>query len=150
MLLNSSKAKSYLDCTLGYHHIALSPKTQKKSAFATAVGKFEFEKVSFAFVQTPVHFQQVINEVWKGINFAFWYLDDILIYSRNGDQHLKHLQCVFQWLRSVDLKLKEKKCNFFQKTITLFGPFNLRRRYLPSTRKTAKHRKHANHRLQRR
>ena len=45
------------------------------------MGKFEFWKLSFGLVQAPTYFQQIINEVLSGLDFAFSYLDDILIAS---------------------------------------------------------------------
>ena len=44
------------------------------------MGLFEFQKVLFGLVQAPAYFQQLINEVLSGLDFAFGYLDDILIY----------------------------------------------------------------------
>ena len=49
---------------------------QKKSAFITPIGKFEFKMVSLGLAQEPVHFQQLINEVLKGLEFAYGYLGD--------------------------------------------------------------------------
>ena len=46
-MLNGSVVYSSLDGTTVYHHIALSPEAQKKSAFVTSFGKFEFKKVPF-------------------------------------------------------------------------------------------------------
>ena len=66
-MLNSLTIYSSQDCTSGYHHIALLPNTQKKSAFITPLGKLRFEKVPFGLAQTPAHFKQLINEVLKGL-----------------------------------------------------------------------------------
>ena len=52
-----------------------------------------------------------------GLNFAFGYLDDILVFSPDMVTHLQHLRCLFDKLRAADLKLKEIKCNFLKKHI---------------------------------
>ena len=49
------------------------------------------------------------------------YLDDIIIFSRNECEHLKHIQIIFQKLIDAGLKLKESKCNFFKKEIHYLG-----------------------------
>ena len=54
-------------------------------------------------------------------DFAFGYLDDILIYSPDVETHLKHLELIFQRLHEVDLKLKMEKCSFLKKHIQFLG-----------------------------
>ena len=57
----------------------------------------------------------------SGLDFAFGYLDDILVFSPNMATHLQHLRCLFERLRAADLKLKEIKCNFLKKHIKYLG-----------------------------
>ena len=49
------------------------------------------------------------------------YLNDIIIFSRNECEHLKHIQIIFQKLIDAGLKLKESKCDFFKKEIHYLG-----------------------------
>ena len=60
-MLNGSTAYLSLNATSGYHHSALLPEMQKKSAFVTPVGKFEFRKICFGLAEALTHFQQLIN-----------------------------------------------------------------------------------------
>ena len=71
--------------------------------------------------QAPAYFQRLINEVLAPFDFAFGYLDDILIYSPDVETHLKHLELIFQRLCEVDLKLKMDKCSFLKKHIQYLG-----------------------------
>ena len=112
---------STLDLRSGYYHIALSVDSQRKSAFVTPMGKFEFWKVSFGLAQAAAFFQQLINEVLSGLDIAFCYLDDILIYSPNPETHLRHIKVVFQHLLKTGLELKEIKCNFLKRHIQYLG-----------------------------
>ena len=75
----------------------------------------------FGLAQAPAYFQRLVNEVLSGLNFAFGYLDDILVFSPDMETHLKHLRILFERLRSADLKLKEVKCNFLRKHIQYLG-----------------------------
>ena len=60
----------------------LSTKARPKSAFVTSTDKYEFNRCPFGLMQAPAYFQRLINKVLAGLNFAFGYLDDILIQSR--------------------------------------------------------------------
>ena len=90
-------------------------------AFVSSYGKWEFKRCPFGLAQGPAYFQRLINEVLSGFNFAFGYLDDILVFSPDIATHLQHLRCLFDRLRVADLKLKENKCNFLKKHIQYLG-----------------------------
>ena len=62
-----------------------------------------------------------MNEVLSGLTLTFGYLDDILVFSPDMESHLEHLRLLSERLRSVDLKLKEVKCNFLKKHIQYLG-----------------------------
>ena len=108
----------------GYHHVALSLESQAKSAFVIGGphgGIFEFKVYPFGSSQAPAYFQRLVDEVLRGLPFAFGYLDDILIFSPNIKTHLQHVEILFQRLREVNLKLKESKCNFLKKHVQYLG-----------------------------
>ena len=109
--LKGSKVFSTLDMHSGYHHVEMTEEARPKTAFTLPanLGKWEFLHCPFGLAQAPAYFQRLINEVLAPFNFAFGYLDDILIYSPDVKTHLKHLELVFQRLREVDLKLKMEK-----------------------------------------
>ena len=74
-------------------------------------------------MNSPHAFAMVMLEVLRGINwhFAQVYVDDILVYSSDFDQHLKHLQEIFDRLRKANLKLKPSKCHFAAKEVKYLG-----------------------------
>ena len=72
-------------------------------------------------MQAPAYFQRLVNEVLSGLTFAFGHLDDILLFSRDMETHLKHLRSLFEKLREANLKLKEVKCNVLKKHIQYLG-----------------------------
>ena len=97
--LQGSTIYSTLDMRSGYYHMELTKKSRAKSAFVSPLGKWEFKRCSFGLAQAPAYFQRLINEVLAPFDFAFGYLDDILIYSPDMPTHLKHLEMIFQRLR---------------------------------------------------
>ena len=121
--LKGSKVFSTLDMCSGYHHVEMTEEARPKTAFTLPanLGKWEFLWCPFGLAQAPAYFQRLINEVLAPFDFAFGYLDDILIYSPDVTTHLKHLEMIFQELREVDLKLKIEKCSFLKKHIQYLG-----------------------------
>ena len=96
--------------------------SKAKMAFITPFGKYQFEVVPFGLAQAPAYFQQLISMVLQDCSeFAMAYLDDIIIFSRNECEHLKHIKIIFQKLIAAGLKLKEFKCDFFKKEIHYLG-----------------------------
>ena len=121
--LKGSKVFSTLDMCSGYHHVEMTEEARPKIAFTLPadLGKWEFLQCPFGLAQAPAYFQRLINEVLAPFDFAFGYLDDILIYSPDVEIHLKHLELIFQRLCEVDLKLKIEKCSFLKKHIQYLG-----------------------------
>ena len=121
--LKGSKVFSILDMRSEYHHVEMTEEARPKTAFTLPanLGKWEFLHCPFGLVQAPAYFQRLINEVLAPFDFAFGYLDDILIYSPDVKTHLKHLELIFRRLREVDLKLKMEKCIFLKKHIQYLG-----------------------------
>ena len=65
--------------------------------------------------QTPAYFQLLIDKVLMGCSaFAMGYLDNIIIFSKNEKDHLKHLEKIFNRLERFGLKMKREKCDFFK------------------------------------
>ena len=120
--LCGAKIFTTLDLQSGYYHITLDNESKAKTAFVTPFGKYEFNAVPFGLAQAPAYFQQLISIVLQDCSdFAMAYLDDIIIFSQNEQEHLKHIEIIFKKLKKAGLKLKESKCNFFKKEIHYLG-----------------------------
>ena len=131
--LKGSKIYSTFDIRSG--HMVFSERARPKTAFVSAYGKWEFKRCPCGLAKALAYFQRLVNEVLLGLDFAFGYLDDILVFSPNMAPHLQHLRCLFERLRAADLKLKEIKCNFLKKTCTIPRTYCIRGRYNTFTRK---------------
>ena len=120
--LQGYRVFSTLELRSGYYHIGLSDSAMSKTAFVVSgMGKFEFKRLPFGLAKAPAYFQRLINEVLTDCNFAMGYLDDIIIISKTEEEHLQHLEEIFEWLRKAGLKLKLQKCSFFKKHIQYLG-----------------------------
>ena len=113
---------SSLDLHLGYYHISLTEDAKKKTALVTADGKYQWNVVPFGLATAVITFQYLMSQVLTGLNcFAFTYLNDILIFSKSWEEHLKHLNIVFNRFISASLKIKLSKCQFFKTQLHYFG-----------------------------
>ena len=94
--LQGHKIFSTLDLCSGYYHIGVSDRAKPKTAFViSGMGKYKFNRVPFGLAQAPAHFQKLINEVLTDCNFAMGYLNDIIIFSKTEEEHLEHLEIIF-------------------------------------------------------
>ena len=120
--LHGAKIFTTLNLWSGYYHIALDKESKAKTAFITPFGKYKFNAVPFGLAQAPVYFEQLISMVLQDCGFfVMAYLDDIIIFSKNEQEHLKHIEIIFKKLKEVWLKLKESKCDFFKWEIHYLG-----------------------------
>ena len=105
--LRGAKIFTTLDLRSGYYHIALDNESKAKTAFVTPFGKYgsmQFNAVPFGLAQAPVYFQQLISIVLQDCSdFTMAYLDDIIIFSKNEEDHLNHIEIIFKKLKKVDL-----------------------------------------------
>ncbi|MCG8044300.1 MAG: DDE-type integrase/transposase/recombinase [Candidatus Thiodiazotropha taylori] len=101
----------------------LDPETKHKSAFVTHEGVYQFTRMPFGLRNAPMSFQMLMSQVLKGLNWKFvlCYIDDILVFSSNFKEHLKHLNEVFQRLREAKLTLKPSKCSFAVEKVVYLG-----------------------------
>ena len=78
--------------------------------------------VPFGLAQAPAYFQALINKVLKGRHkFAVTYVDDIIIFSKDEEEHFEQLRIIFQRLKEAGLKLKRLKCDFMKTQIQYLG-----------------------------
>ncbi|XP_050365572.1 uncharacterized mitochondrial protein AtMg00860-like [Argentina anserina] len=92
-------------------------------AFRTHEGHYEFVVMPFGLSNAPSTFQALMNELLKSLlcKGVLVFFDDILIYSKYLEAHLRHLESVFSILRAHELKLKESKCVIAQPTVQYLG-----------------------------
>ena len=113
---------SSLDLHSGYYHISLTEDTKKKTAFVTADGKYQWNVVPFGLATTVSTFQYLMSQVLTGLNhFTFTYLNDVLIFSKSWEEHLKHSNMVFNRFKSASLKIKLNRCQFFKTQLHYLG-----------------------------
>ena len=88
---------SAIDLASGYHQVRLAPGDCEKTAFVTRYGLFEYMVLPLGLCNAPSTFLCLMNLVMHGFidKFVLVYLDDVLVYSDNEDEHEAHLCQVF-------------------------------------------------------
>lgn len=121
--LKGSKIYSKLDLRSGYHQIRVQQEDVYKTAFKTHQGHYEFLVMPFGLTNALVSFQSLMNGLFSEYlrKFVLIFFDDILIYSDNEDQHVIHLQKVFDILRENKLFIKRSKCELARSRIEYLG-----------------------------
>lgn len=110
-----------LEATSGYRQIALDESSKDKTAFSYKNGFYEFIRMTFGLFNAPATFQRVMDKIFRkhlGI-FVLPYLDDVIVFSENEKDHEKHLEIVMSLLKSANIHLNKKKCEFFKRRIQI-------------------------------
>jgi hypothetical protein len=94
--LIGARVFSKIDLSLGYHKICIRPEDIPKITFTTWYGLFEYLVMSFGLTNALAHFTYLMNSVFMPEldKFVVVFIDDILIYSKNDEEHAKHLRIV--------------------------------------------------------
>lgn len=95
----------------------MNPDDIEKTAITTPFGLFEYKYMTFGLRNAAQTFQRHMNEVLNGLDFVFIYIDDILIASKNQEEHINHLTQVFQRLSDYSMSINLSKCVFGKGTI---------------------------------
>ena len=109
--LGGAKYISTLDLTRGYWQVPVAPESQAKTAFTTPFGLYDFTVMPFGLQGAPATFQRLIDSLLRGVgDYAAAYLDDLVAYSGEWEEHLTHLRTVLERLRGAGLTAKPAKC----------------------------------------
>ena len=114
---------STLDLCSGYWQVELDIEDRPKSAFITRSGLFQFKVLPFGLCNATATFERLMELVMAGLQWKICliYLDDIIVYGKTFEQELERLKEVFLRLRKANLKLKVKKCELFQQSVSFLG-----------------------------
>ncbi|GFX86507.1 retrovirus-related Pol polyprotein from transposon 17.6 [Trichonephila clavipes] len=121
--LHGKKIFSKIDIFKAFHQIPIAECDIPKTAVTTPWGLYEYTHLCFGLVNAPQTFMRFMHEVLRGLPFCFVYLDDILCYSENAEEHRSHLRTIFQRLSSYGLKLNISKCVFGVTELIFLGHF---------------------------
>merc|ERR1711893_81089 len=115
---------STLDMTMGYHQVMVAEEDRDKTAFVDGRGHhLRYVTMPFGLNNAPATFQRLMEKVLDGLvwDYVVVYLDDVIIFSKTIDEHLKHLAAVLERFKKSGLKLKPKKCELCRDQVDYLG-----------------------------
>ncbi|KAL8115463.1 hypothetical protein AgCh_022090 [Apium graveolens] len=111
-----------LDLRAGYHQVRVNPHEIYKTAFRTDNGHYEYLVMAFGLCNAPSTFQALLNAVFRPYlrKFILVFFDDILIYSKNWSDHLKHVRATLEILQDNQFFVNRSKCAFGKQEVEYF------------------------------
>ncbi|GKE02408.1 putative reverse transcriptase domain-containing protein, partial [Tanacetum coccineum] len=121
--LQGSSVYSKIDLRSGYHQLCIKEEDIPITAFRTRYGHFEFQVMPFGLTNTPVVFMNLMNQVCKPYldKFVIVFIDDILVYSKDEEEHGKHLKIILELLKKERLYAKFSMCDFWLDSVQFLG-----------------------------
>jgi hypothetical protein len=111
---------SKIDLRSGYHQLKVQERDILKTAFVLRYGLYEYTMMSFGLTNVSAYFLYLKNKVFMEYvdKFVVVFIDDILVYSKSEEEHLR---LVLQKFRDHRLYVKLSKCEFWLKQVTFLG-----------------------------
>lgn len=121
MGLEGCRVFSKIDIVRAFHLIPVAPEDVHKTAIVTPFGLFEFTRMPFGLRNAAQTFQRFMNQVLRGLDFVFGYLDDTLVASKDEDEHREHLRILFERLEEYGVTIHPAKCVFGVDSLDFLG-----------------------------
>ncbi|GJX00849.1 putative reverse transcriptase domain-containing protein [Tanacetum coccineum] len=121
--LQGSSVYLKIDLRSGYHQLRVKDEDIPKTAFRTRYRHYKFQVMPFGLTNAPAVFMDLMNRVCKPYldKFVIVFIDDILIYSRNKEEHANHLRIILELLKKEKLYAKFSKCDFWIHIVQFLG-----------------------------
>ena len=121
--LHGTKYMSKVDFCDGFWAIRIAEESRELTGFTTREGQWHWKVCPQGYSGSPAIFQRAVNEtlgemMWKS---AMPYIDDVIIFSKTFNEHLKHLEELFIRLRRANFFLKLRKCEFLMERMEYLG-----------------------------
>ncbi|GJZ48825.1 putative reverse transcriptase domain-containing protein [Tanacetum coccineum] len=121
--LQGSSVYSKIDLRSGYHQLRVKDEDIPKTAFRTRYGHYEFQVMPFGLTNAHDVLMDLMNHVCKPYldKFVIVFIDDILIYSRNKEEHANQLRIILELLKKEKLYAKFSKCDIWIRIVQFLG-----------------------------
>ena len=106
-----------------YWQISVDEHDRHKTAFATSNGSYDFNRMPFGLSTASATFQRTIDIVISGLTYAMClcYLDDVIVFGRNTQEHSERLDTLLSRMRKHNLRVKLSKCKIAVRKVAFLG-----------------------------
>ncbi|GJY64863.1 putative reverse transcriptase domain-containing protein [Tanacetum coccineum] len=121
--LQGLSVDSKIDLRSGYHQLRVRKEDILKTTFRTRYGHYEFQVMPFGLTNAPAVFMDLMNRVCKPYldKVMIVFINDILIYSKNKEEHEEHFKLILELLNKEELYAKFSKCEFWIPKVQFLG-----------------------------
>lgn len=119
--IGKSSVFGSIDLNRAYHQIPVAPEDRNKTSVTTPFGSFVFFAMPFGLRNAAQTFQRFMDEVLRGLDFVYVYIDDILVFSGSKAEHLRNLDALFARLNSYGVSVNIDKSNFMDSAVDFLG-----------------------------
>ena len=114
---------SKIDLRSGYHQLRVKETDLPKTTFKNRYRHYEFLVMPFKLINASATFMDLLNRVFRPYldRFVIVFIDDILVYSQNKEEHAIHLRTILQTLKQKQLYAKFNKCEFWLDKVVFLG-----------------------------
>ncbi|PIK55614.1 Retrovirus-related Pol polyprotein from transposon [Apostichopus japonicus] len=121
--LNGSTWFTTLDLASGYWQVEMDESDREKTAFITHSGLYQFCVMPFGLCNAPATFERLMEKILSGLQWqtCLVYLDDVIIFGKNFEEHIAAIDDVFTRFKLAGLKLSPKKCFLFKQKVEFLG-----------------------------
>ena len=119
--LAGAKMFSVLDAESGFHQIPLSERSRKYTTFITPCGLYRFKRLPFGIACAPEIFQRVVEDILRGLDGVLVYVDDILVFGKDREEHDARMKSALERLSAANLTINWAKCQIRQTRVKYLG-----------------------------
>ena len=114
--LRDAQMFTALDCHAGYWQAPVAPEDHEKTIFTSYLGTYRYVRTPFGLRNAPATFQRALDIIRSGVRWqtCLIYPGDFIVFSKNTETRLGHVDEVLRLLRRTSVTLKLQKCSFFQ------------------------------------
>ena len=119
--LRGAKIFSKVDLKKAFYNVAIQPETGPLTTTVTLWGTFVYKRLAMGLASAPGTFQRVLDTILQEVDNIYVYLDDIMVYNDNEEEHMETLEKLFTKLSENGLAIALDKCSFGQPSIEYLG-----------------------------
>ena len=119
--LKGAEVFTALDLKSSFHHFPIVKSHRNRTTFTWNGVQYQFVGSPFGLKTIPSIFQMVMSKLPGHLPFVIVYIDDIVIFSENFEEHPAHARTVLEILNEANLKLNQEKCRFAFLSLTILG-----------------------------